>query len=432
MNRAAESHSPGQVHFVWTRAIDGVPMAGRPNVARQVRSAFLSQGYAISESIIQPLSGSQGAGRLIEAGFRLLGGLLTGRPLPLQCLLFGAKREASRVLAELPPGCELVYLDGVRCLRVLEQLRHLRPDLAIVTDLDDLMSRRMDLLLRLDQPPSMGYLAGAMPAAVGRLLAMPILARLLLRYEAASLRQAERAIAEHSDCVVLISSADAAVLRGRVPSADVRSISVAATRPVSARRAMQPPYRFVFIGTDALRQNQLTIDALIALWRKRRVKTPLVIYGEQHRAYDLPPMVTMPGYADCLDQVHDGHSVLLTPSYVAGGIKTKVIEAFAYGTPVAGNAVTFEAIAIGPDYPLLFETEEHLAALLDAPERFAEVFASAIDHGLAIVDEYHDPARINAAWAKVAQSAVRRHGQKRGGVAADYAPGALAAEGKRS
>jgi len=395
-----------KVHCIWTRAIDGVPMAGRPNVARQIRAAFRAEGFAVRESILRPITATGRPGNPILAALRLLLSLVALRPLPLQCLLFGGRQEALRVIREIPANCDLLYLDGVRCLRVLEQLHRLRPSLAVLTDLDDLMSRRMDLLLALGQPPSLGYLSAAVPGLFGRLLSHPILARLVLRYEATSLRRAERQVAQLSDMVVLISSADAAVLRARAPGSDVRSISIGAARIVNDPPALRAPWRFVFIGTDALRQNQLTIDALIALWRRHQIQTPLAIYGEQQRRYDLPPAVTMPGYAESLDAVYDCHSVLLTPSYVAGGIKTKVIEAFALGTPVVGNATTFEAIEIAPDYPLLFADDESLLPLLRNPAGFAATFVQAARQGLSLVREHHDPAKIQAAWADAARTAA--------------------------
>ena len=410
----ARGHGSGKVHMVWTRAIQDGPMAGRPNAARQIRAMLGSAGFTISESTIYPLTSRLTFGRIVGALCRLLASLLRGRPLPLQCLLFGAHDQALRVVAELPDGCRLVYLDGVRCLQVLEALRRTRPDLAVLTDLDDLMSRRMELLLELDEPPSTGYLKGQVPALAERLLGLRLPARIVLRYEAASLRIAERRVAALSDAVALISTADAQLLCQRAPGHDVRSIPFAVNARPRHHRLLRPPFRFVFIGTDALRQNQLTIDALIALWRRENIATPLVIFGEQHRHYDLPRFVSMPGYADTLEAVYDCHSILLTPSYMAGGVKTKVLEGFAFSVPVVGNAITFESIQTGPDYPLLFGSEAAMLRLLHEPERYVDRFAAAVEIGGATIHNHHNPGRVEQAWSDIARAAMSRRSQLAG------------------
>jgi glycosyltransferase involved in cell wall biosynthesis len=405
----ANSEPSPRVHMVWTRGIDGVPMVGRIKVAQGVRAAFRNAGFSVTESTLRPLTNVRSARRLAAALGRLLGAMAKGRLVPLQCLLFGDPAEARRAIAEMPADCDLVYLDGVRCLTLLEELAR-RPELPILTDFDDLMSRRMSLLLELGHAPSTGYLKSSMPRFVERLIASPALSRLLLRYEAASLRQVERRFAVHSDAMVLISGEDAAVLRRLAPRAAVRAIPLAAqVRRTEGNLAVRP-LRFIFVGTDALRQNQLTIDALIELWRREQIATPLVVYGEQHRAPSLPPNVSMPGYAANLDDIYDGRSILLSPSYIAGGLKTKVIEAFAYGAPVLGNRVTFEGIEIRKDYPLLVANEAEMLPLIRDPERFRDRFERAAAMGLQIVREHHDPVRVDKAWRETAVAAMgRRH-----------------------
>lgn len=392
--------------MVWTREIDGVPMAGRIKVAQGVRSALRAAGFTVTETRLQPLTQRPTAGRLLAAAGAWLGWMAKGRLMPLQCLLFGDPNEARRVAAEVPMDCDAVYLDGVRCLLVLEALRRRRPSLAVLTDLDDLMSRRMALLLQLDLPPSAGYLKASMPPFVERLLAWRWLSRLTLRYEAASLRRIERHVAARSDALVLISTADAAALRKLSPKAEVRAIPVAAKIGRDNPHLGSGPLRFVFVGTDALRQNQLSIDWLIELWDRERIGVPLAIYGEQHRRAALPPNVSMPGYASSLDEIYDGRSILASPSFIAGGLKTKVIEAFAFGTPVLGNRITFESIDLGADYPLLLESEDEMLPLFRKPEDFRHRFERAAAIGLDLVRKHHDPAQIETAWAAAASTAI--------------------------
>ncbi|MFM5953757.1 MAG: glycosyltransferase [Novosphingobium sp.] len=398
--------------MVWTRAIDGVPMAGRPNAARQIRANLAAAGFAISESTIRPITRGLTLGRAVRALLYLLASLLRLRPLPLQCLLYRDPGEARRALSEVPAGCSLVYLDGVRCLQVLEALRRSRPDLAVVTDLDDLMSRRMALLLAHDHAPSTGYLKDQMPGLVERLLTWRVPRRLVLRYEAASLGRTERRFATLSDAVALISSEDTAVLRGQIAGCDVRAMAFAVADRADRPEPANPPFRFIFVGSDSLRQNQLTIDALLDLWRREALETPLAIFGQQQRSYDLPAQVTMAGYVESLDEIHDGHSILLTPSYVAGGVKTKVLEAFAWSTPVIGNAVTFESIATGADYPLQFGSESAMLPLLRDPAAYRAQFAMAVRIGKATIRRDHDPVQVRQAWCDLIETAIERHAAK--------------------
>jgi hypothetical protein len=397
-----------RIHLVWTRSIDGVPGAGRIKVAQGVRAALSASGFSVSESTIRPLTSEPTARRLGAALGEFLRSMVRGRPLPLQCLLFSDRRELRRVLAELPADCDAIYLDGVRCITVLDAIARGRPDLAILTDLDDLMSRRMSLLLELGQPPSTGYLKSSMPGVVEWLLASHWFSQAVLRYEAASLRQVEKRVARLSDAVVLISGEDAAVLRQRSPGADVRAIPIAARVERDSPRLAQGPLRFVFIGTDALRQNQLTIDALVDLWRREDIPTPLVVYGQQQRTLEKIPNVLFAGYAESIEQVYDERSILLSPSFVAGGVKTKVLEAFAYGAPVLGNPVTFEAIGIGPDYPLLIDDESEMLPLLKEPEAFRERFERAAAIGLHLVRQHHNPTQIETAWVETVCAAIAR------------------------
>lgn len=416
IERAAEVHRPAPggrdaVHLVWTRAIDGQKMVGRLQVATAVRAALGSR-FPLRESILTPITAGRGPRRLLGAAGVFLGWLLRGRLLPLQCLLFADPGEARRVIGEIAPDTRAVYLDGVRCAVLLAMLRRARPGLVIVTDLDDLMSRRMALLLALNQPPSTGYMTSALPGFVEQMLRSPLLARALLRYEGWTLARIEPRVVALSDRVVLVSAEDARILAARARSDGVVGIAMPARLRRDPRSLAPGPLRFVFVGTDALRQNQLTIDALIALWAAERIATPLAIYGEQLRGLPLPPGVTMPGYAETIDEIYDGRSILLSPSYLAGGLKTKVLEAFAYAAPVVGNAVTFEGMDIG-DYPLLFDDPAAMLALLHDPESARATFAAATRHGAAMLCERHDPERFAARWTGLVDEAVSERAPQR-------------------
>jgi hypothetical protein len=107
--------------------------------------------------------------------------------------------------------------------------------------------------------------------------------------------------------------------------------------------------------------------------------------------------VTAPGYASNLNDVFDGHSVLLTPSFLRGGVKTKVLEAFSRRAPVIGNDQTFESMDLD-DYPLRINDEDVLVELLRDPETRRDVFDVAALRGRDYVRAHHAPSVFAERW----------------------------------
>lgn len=389
------------VAAVWTRKLDGEPMAGRLRIAQAVRAALERQARLVNLEV-PSLLGSPSPRRFLEAGLAFLGGLLRGRPLPLQCALFAAASDAARLVREIPADARVVYLDGVRCHSLLRRLRRERPDLRVVVDFDDLMSRRMQLLLSAREPLSPGYLTQRLPGPLRRLATHPRTGRLIVFYEGAALRGVEREFMALADVVTLLSSEDARALEADVAGVHAPLHAQVRVIPPPTPSAQDPrpfgggPVRMVFVGADALTQNRLTIDYLFDLWRRERITTPLAIYGLQTRGVTPPPQVSLCGYADALTDIYDGRSVLLTPSFLGGGIKTKVLEAFAHGAPVIANARTFESID-APGYPLLLD-EPALLEIVRAPDDHLDLLRRAAAEGAAYVRRAHDPERFAALW----------------------------------
>jgi glycosyltransferase involved in cell wall biosynthesis len=267
-----------------------------------------------------------------------------------------------------------------------------------VIDLDDLQSRRIELLLNDRLPLSPGYLTEKLPPFFKLLISS--LSRWILLYEHATLRRTEIEALGVADAVVLVSTEDGGILRKAVDptlAARIQTIQPSFASPVIDPRPFDRVRRFIFVGTDGLTQNRLTIDYLIGLWRERRPATPLVIFGKQSRNTSLPEGVTAAGYVESLSEIYDDQSVLLTPSFIRGGIKTKVLEAFAHRVPVVGNDCTFEAMDF-PDYPFSLDSEESLLELIENPDNFTSAFRSAADQGFARVRENYSPKVFAERW----------------------------------
>lgn len=319
--------------------------------------------------------------------------------LPLQCWIYGSEAEVRALIARIDPDCDVIYLDGVRLLRLLEGLRRRFPDKWIVVDLDDLMSRRMRALLALREPLVPGYLGARLPAPLRR-LAGGIAGRLVARFEALTLPRAEARICELADAVVLLSPSDLAELPAGGRARRVAITPTVSHRPHASARLKPGPIRCIFIGSDALTQNRLTIDFLLDVWRRFELPLDLVLFGQQERRLSLPPRVRLEGYVESLDEVYDGRSVLITPSFLRGGIKTKVLEAMSYGTPVIGNSTSFEGVPIS-GYPLQVEGEEALVSLLRDLGSKRAVLEAAARIGLDHVREHHGAQRFARDWSNV-------------------------------
>jgi hypothetical protein len=408
----AEARRPARrVLAVWSRALDDVESVGRVNVARSVRDALASLG-TLSEVRLRTAFEGLSPGGVAAAIWALAAGVLRGRPLPLQCAIFAAGRGAREAL-RAADGSDVVYADGIRTLLWLRRLRRRRPDVEIVLDLDDLMSRRYGEVLERRLPLSLGYLERMMPCALARLVTAPAVARLVLGYERVALRHAEREALRLADRVVLLNAHEASLLGASAaatvqgPCATVLAIPPP-TRPVrQAGPALRPPWRAVFIGTDTLVQNRLTIDYLLDLWARERIALPLVLYGRHKRPPRAVPGVTWAGYARDIAEVYAPGSILVSPAFLRGGIKTKVLEGFAHKVPVVGNSASFEGLALH-GYPLCFDREPDLLTFLSDPSRHLAVMAGAVETAERYLEREHSPELFRQRWLTAVGAAPAR------------------------
>ena len=418
--RRAEAAAPRRILAIWTRALDGVDNVGGVYIWRAVRGALAPLG-AVSQARLRNVFEHPRPAGLARAAWAFLLGLARGRPLPLQCAIFAAA-DGGRDILRQAGRSDVVYADGIRTLLLLRRLRRARPDLRIVVDFQDLMSRRFDEVLAHGLPLPLGYVEAMVPPALRRMLATGLPARLLLRYERMALRHAEREMLRIADCVALVSPVEAALLSA-TDARGARRASVAAIpppMPPAVAVPPAPPHRAVFIGSDGLMQNRLTIDHLLGLWDRARLAMPLVIYGRQKRPPRQVPGVVWAGYVRDLAEVYTPGSLLISPTFLRGGIKTKVLEAFAHGVPVIGNPATFEGMNL-PDYPFCFADDAALVRFLADPRPRAAEIAAATSAARSLVEREYGEALFRARWAAAMLGPARRQeGQVPQG--ADVAP----------
>ena len=341
-------------------------MAGRLRTAQGIRQAIAS-GSAYGSAIMPTILSDRSMRRFAEAVWTMLGWLFKGQPLPMQCALFAARSDVDALCRQIPKE-GAIYLDGIRLYVLARRLRAERPSQRIVMDIDDLLSRRTDLLLKGRQPQSPGYLTEQFSLFTRFLIAA--FSRWILIYERWALRGVERRSVAIADAAVLVSA------------------------------SFDHLERFIFVGADVLTQNRLTIDYLIKLWRRYRPSTPLVLFGIQQRDRPLPEGMSAAGYVESLSDIYNPQSVLLTPSFIGGGIKTKVLEAFAHRVPVIGNSDTFESLALA-DYPLAVTEESQLIEMVLQPDKFGPALRHAAEEGYAYVQDRYPPTVFADRWRAV-------------------------------
>lgn len=383
------------VLMVCTREIPAQAESGRERTMAFIRRS-LEQGGEVRFMRLHSLLEQRSLRRLLSVTLALVGGVLRGRPVPLQALLFhdpGAARELEAEVRRMRP--DAVYFDGVRSGSLAMNLRARLPGVRIVCDFDDLMSRRMEMLAESKQPISMGYLKKLVPAWVQRHVLDGLVARGVQAYEWRALRSLERRIASASDAVVLVSSFDASHARQQMPGATVAVIPPYMASPVPVE-ALVRAERFVFIGSDSLLQNRQAIEYLVELWARVRPATPLHVFGKQSRTYAAVPGVTFEGFVADLAQAYRPGSVLLAPSFLSGGVKTKVLEAMSFGVVPLGTEITFEGI--DADCRALTATPDQLAGWVADPARWCPTWREQGAAAIAQAARSHSERLLGNRW----------------------------------
>ncbi|WP_188130865.1 glycosyltransferase [Paraburkholderia panacisoli] len=256
------------------------------------------------------------------------------------------------------------------------------PSSHIISDLDDLMSRRAHILRTGNFALSVGYLAKSIPTAVVSLINSRLVRNLLLRYEEYALKGHERLAAASSNAVTLVSTTDADALERILPDAMKKRVHVIAPPIDSVKPVTRPagPVRFVFVGADSQLQNRLAIQYLLASWKQLELRLPLVIYGRMSGQYETVPNVMFAGFAPTLGEVYTPNSIALCPTFLRGGIKSKVLEAISFGCVAVGNDAAYEGLdfedaALAMDGArlerFLADPDADLNEVMDAAKRFA-------------------------------------------------------------
>jgi len=393
------ANSRPRVLMVCSRPIPSAPESGREKTLLLIHQALLDGGE-VQMFTMKSLLENFSLWQFTKIVARWVAGVVTSKPLPLQSLLFWDSANLARMRAAVESFApDTVYFDGVRTGLYLPPLRAAFPALRMVCDFDDLMSRRMLHLAQERQPISLGYLGKYVPEWINRRIITPLAASVIPRYEGRALELIELEILARAEAVVLVSETEAALLQNAGSSKATIVVIPPAAPPVGDALPVNAITRFVFIGSDALLQNRKSLDYLAELWQRVAPRATLHVYGRQKRDYGAIPGIVVHGFVADVAEAYTPASVLLAPSFISGGVKTKVLEAMSHGVVVVGTRTTFEGID-APTAPLVLD-DESLADLVSSP---ANWIARLVPPGTVAVLKArvnHAPQTLARRWREV-------------------------------
>jgi glycosyltransferase involved in cell wall biosynthesis len=388
-----------RIAMVVTRDLD--EPVSRVGTIQEIRSS-LEKRFDVTTLRLYSIVERRGPETILSTIGEALSSLATLRPLALQCLLYSDWKERRRILAAIRAGgFDAVYVDSIRCFSLIQDIRRAFPALRIVADFDDLLSRRLRFLLDHKLPLGLGFLRSSVPHTAQYVLNSATIAGLITRYEASVLPRIETRAAEISDAVVLVSAVERDALRERLDDAvAARIVAICPPAKACAEDAVvEQPFRFVFVGSDRQLQNELSIQYLIDKWRTLHPSHELHIYGRQFLNWPKTPGVIFHGFVTELSEAYDKTGLVLVPTFRLGGIKTKLLEAWAHGRPVLANPMTFEGVSL-KNYPLNLPEGEWDGYLTD-PQRHAGIWADAARLGRDFVHSVHSVEQFGESWCKV-------------------------------
>lgn len=298
--------------------------------------------------------------------------LFYGMRWPLQSFLFWSPKMLKKINKEITMSKpNSIYFDGIRAGLYLTLLNNINKDIQTVCDFDDLISQRLIANQKEMLSINFGYLDKNVSVFLKWILSAKHLLKIFYKYEIKSVLALEQEIVKKADHVTLVSAIETKILRKSLyGSLKNKCIHISCAIPKANKSILKKTnkLKLFFIGSDMFPQNRCTISFLISLWRKYKFKNKIHFYGYQSRNYEASKNVVFKGFQRKLASIYKPGSILLAPSFISGGVKTKVLEAIAYNIPVIGTKKTFE----GLNYPFkyLIFSKQKLINFLTRPQSY--------------------------------------------------------------
>jgi|GEM_PF-4662388 glycosyltransferase involved in cell wall biosynthesis len=326
-----------------------------------------------------------------------------------------ARGRVGQLLDRLMP--EVIMLDTFRALAFLPERWRGRG--TQILDLHDLLSARYRRFLE-SRTRDNFYgkaleLHSARWSALANRLAGPI-----LRHEARALAWREAAAPAQFRAVTLCSPQEAEALRQRTGAGNIHAVrqmlaELDLTQP--ATPADFTAHRAYFVGIHRYPPNlaavHLLLDELLPEIVRNYPDFVLHIVGggippELARAHAANPSVRFDGFVADLKKHLQAIPLLIAPFVSGSGIKTKVVEAMAWGKAVVSNAIGFEGLEPRPDHEAFLATDS--ASFVNATLRalaHPKHTAAIATRGCSMVREMYDCERLLEQWHDLIEMARR-------------------------
>lgn len=286
---------------------------------------------------------------------------------------------------------DIVYFDTIRCASYVYILQKTNPNCKIVVDFDDMMSdryfrysfyaKRFGL--------NIGYIEKFLGSTLTSLVSKFPAAGWLLKREGTLLAQAEISVGRVADRIIFASSLEAQNFRLKMVDRPeiVEAIPQLFVKFKNIELPMDP-LRFIFVGSDSQIQNSLVIDYLCHLWVLHKPRVQLHIYGRQKRIYKQVDNIIFCGFEPDYGRIYSPNSIALVPAIIEGGVKTKVMEALAYGIPIVTNKIGVQGLPFY-DLNIGFDlSDEELIRVVNNPEIYIEDLCQKSKSAQNVLSEY--------------------------------------------
>lgn len=346
--------------------------------------------------------------------FDVLRGIPTlGVSAPLQCLAFfgheKSKWVADRVSAFDP---DVVVVDMLRLWSYARQV-----DAPKVLDIDDLLSLRYQRQLSSGATDVLGTFRERLPA-VARWAANLFAAR-LLAVESKRLARLEHDVTRSAASVLFVSGLEAQRHRratggSNLFSAPPMSADVSEVRHISASRGSNS-LRLAFLGNLKAPQNlqalRYVVQTLVPVLDDAGIAYALDVIGsiDTKVADELAhPSVRFHGFVDDLSGALREADLHLAPILSGSGVKTKIVDAFAFGVPTLTTSLGLEGLEIeGRDVALVFDTPEHFLRLVREVSADPTMLQGVASNASAYVSEQHSREVVFARYSEAYDRVVR-------------------------
>lgn len=329
-----------------------------------------------------------------------------GVSAPLQCLAFFGRQKSKWVTARVHEfGPDVVVVDMLRLWSYARQLATRR-----VLDIDDLLSLRYQRQLSSGASDVLGTFKARLPAVAG--WAATVFATRLLAMESKRLALLEHDVTASAASVLFVSGLEAQRHRR---SSGAMNLYTAPPMSADVNDVRRPPVtrgngflRFAFLGNLKAPQNlqalRYVVQTLLPVLDDAGIDYELDVIGsiDPKVTEELShPSITFHGFVDDLSGALRDTDLHLAPILSGSGVKTKIVDAFAFGVPTLTTSLGLEGLEVeGRDVALVFDTPEHFLALVQAVSADPEVLQNVASNASAYVSEQHSREVVFARYAE--------------------------------